>query len=235
MDSEPHHFRRRVRMPAGRHFAVTWAIPDDFGGMTEAMFRRSRAFDQLGGVAVDVLTFDARPDYPALEATLRGQGVLSAGVRIVNLYDWLREHALSARDADAHAAAQAFAPIKGGEGVQLRTRDGQAMSRVRTDAHGNALQIDHLRADGTVVVSDRRDVRRAGTVGGRSVVLCDRRGKPVRAWAGIWGLYTAWLDELTGSTSSYMIVDSKTIATFMLSYRRPHVVTVHLVHGSHRG
>ena len=30
----------RVELPEGRHFAVTWSIPDEFGGMTDAMLRR---------------------------------------------------------------------------------------------------------------------------------------------------------------------------------------------------
>ena len=54
-------------MPRGPQFAVTWSIPDDYGGMTAAMLARSSAFSRLGGVPVDVLTFDARPDTADLE------------------------------------------------------------------------------------------------------------------------------------------------------------------------
>ena len=57
-------------MPQGRHFAVTWSIPDDYGGMTAAMLARSSAFSRLGGTPVDVLTFDARPDTADLEGRL---------------------------------------------------------------------------------------------------------------------------------------------------------------------
>ncbi len=81
-------------MPQGRHFAVTWSIPDDYGGMTAAMLQRSSAFSRLGGTPVDVLTFDARPDTADLEVRLRERGVVDHGVRLVNLYDWLRGHPL---------------------------------------------------------------------------------------------------------------------------------------------
>ena len=64
-------------------------------------------------------------------------------------------------------------------------------------------------------------------------MLCDERGVPVRSWARIHHLYRAWLDALTAKQPSFMIVDSKTSANFMLDYRRPHVVTAHVVHNSH--
>ena len=44
-------------LTATRQFAVTWGIPDDFGGMTRALLARSAAFARRGA-PVDVLTFD---------------------------------------------------------------------------------------------------------------------------------------------------------------------------------
>ena len=64
-------------------------------------------------------------------------------------------------------------------------------------------------------------------------MLCDAQGVPVRSWRRVWPLYRAWLDRLTAGERSWMIVDSKTSANFMLGYRRPHVVVAHLVHNSH--
>src|SRR5690606_12939921 len=74
---------------------------------------------------------------------------------------------------------------------------GPVRRRVRRDADGAVLQIDHLRVDGTLVLSDRRDCAERGVSGGRSIVLCDESGAPVRSWRRIWHLYTAWLDRLT--------------------------------------
>ena len=222
----------RVRLPEGRHFAVTWSIPDEFGGMTDAMLRRSAAFSRLSGVHVDVLTFDARPDTRRLEQALRDRGRLADGVRVLNLYDWLREHPLAG--GSLRLDGDVFAPLTEAETTELRRRGEVVTSRIRRDVAGRMLQIDHYRDDGTLVLSDRRDARELGTVGGRSVVLCDAAGRPVRSWRRIWPLYTAWLDALTGGEPTFMIVDSKTMAPFMLTYRRPHVITAHVVHGSHR-
>ncbi|MFE5409541.1 glycosyltransferase [Microbacterium sp. NPDC056569] len=221
------------RLPVGRHFAVTWSIPDDFGGMTEAMLRRSRAFDRVCATPVDVLTFDARPDYPELVERLRADGALSGGIRILNLYDWLRDHELPAVNGHPEFPTADPALPADSDGA-VRLRGGDVMSRLRQDAQGRVLQVDHLRQDGSLLLTDRREVPRRGEPGGRRLVLHDRQGRPVRSWRRIWDLYADWLDALTAGQSSYFIVDSKTVAGFMAQYRRRHVVTAHLVHGSHR-
>ena len=223
-------------MPQGRHFAVTWSIPDDYGGMTAAMLQRSSAFSRLGGTPVDVLTFDTRADTADLELRLRERGVIDQGVRFVNLYDWLRGHPLPG--GSLRPERHVFTPLGDADAdadatVACRHRD-TVTSRTRSDDQGRTLQVDHYRDDGTLVLSDRRDTRSRGAVGGRSIVLCDETGRPVRSWARIWPLYTAWLDALTGGMPSFMIVDSKTIAPFMVEYRRQHVITAHVVHASHR-
>jgi poly(glycerol-phosphate) alpha-glucosyltransferase len=224
---------RTPYLPHGRHFAVTWSIPDDFGGMTEAILRRSRAFREVSGTPVDVLTFDTRPDHPALAVRLRQAGSLGEGIRILNLYDWLRDHELP-QPGGPTPPITADEPISDGAPSTQRMRDGRVISRVVRDAGGGMLQTDHFRTDGTLLLTDRRDVRHRGTLGGRRLVLYDRDGRPARAWTRAWALYAEWLDALTDGIPSFMIVDSKTIAPFMQTYRRPHVVTVHLIHGSHR-
>lgn len=221
-----------IRMPQGRHFAVTWSIPDGFGGMTSALLQRSRAFRRLAGAEVSVLTFGDRDDAPRVTSRLREQGALIDGVHLVNLYDWLRENALPEgtlrRDRDA------FTPLHPTDTSLAVTRhDGTVLNRCRRADDGSALQVDHYRADGSLLLSDRRDTVHRGAVGGRSVVLCDLSGSPVRSWRSIRGLYFAWLDRLTAGERSFMVVDSKATARFMAGYRRRNVVTVHLVHGSH--
>lgn len=216
-------------LPRGRHFAVTWSIPDDFGGMTSALLRRSRAFVRLGGVAVDVLTLDTRPDYPSVEARLRAAGELVDGMLLVNLWDWLRDAPL---DAAETLDLTGFDPLRGA-GRAESTRDGRVLTRTRTAADGEVLQVDHYRADGTLVASDRRDTAERGRPGGRSVVLCGADGAPVRSFPSAWALYRWWLDALRQREPSFIVVDSKTVARFALTYRRKRAVVVHVVHNSH--
>ena len=218
-----------VTFPSGRQFAVTWGIPDDFGGMTSALLHRSRTFVELAGKPVDVLTFEARTDYPQVEKRLRDRGLLVDGMSLINLWDWLRENAIApdapgALDLGKHE----FTPLGSDPAYLSAWRGEHELTRTRADGD-TTLQVDYYREDGSLLASDRRDP----VAGGRSVVLCDSSGAPVRSWGGIWGLYRFWLDVLRDREPSFMIVDSKTTANFMATYSRKRAVILHLVHGTH--
>ncbi|MHA7180895.1 glycosyltransferase [Arthrobacter sp. MDB2-24] len=203
--------------------------------MTSAMLRRSRAFVTEGGQHVDVLTFDYQPDYPDIACELEASGAMIPGMRLRNLWDELRslpDTTLgSARSAPrVKGAYQRIAP---GEG-EAELFAGEPRRRVRYDATGAVvLQIDYLRADGSVYVSDRRDLDEPGTEGGRLVSLCDGDGCHVASWNQMWPLYLFWLDVVVADRETFMIIDSKSTANFITRYRRPNVITMHLVHNSH--
>lgn len=222
---------RAARLPDGRQFVLTWSIPADYGGLTAALLQRSRLFDRLGGAAVDVLTCDDREDPARVAADLARREALSERVRVVNLWQWLRENSLAGR---AVTPADGFAPLApGDDGVTEDRSGGRVIRRVRRDASDALQQIDHLRHDGTLAASDRRDVPRADGRVRRVVVTCDEDGSPSAAWKGVRAVYTAWLDRLTGGETSFLLVDSKTVARFAAGYRRRHVVVLHVIHGSH--
>lgn len=223
----------QVSFPAGRQFALTWSIPDGYGGMTSALLHRSRAFAQLSGHPVDVLTFDARPDYPQLENDLRERGELGSGVRLINLWEWLRHHDIA---TDAPGAVtldkHQFTPLAADEAFVSTWRGDRELTRARM-LGALTLQVDYYREDGSLLASDRRDTLERGVEGGRAVVLCDRAGTPIRSFGSAWALYRFWLDVLRDREPSFMIVDSKTVANFMATYRRKRAVVIHVVHGTH--
>lgn len=119
-------------LPQGRQLALTWSIPDAPGGMTAAMLRRSRAFVDVAGTEVDVLTFEPRPDYAAVRERLTALGELVPGVRLRNLYE------------------------------DLRGVDAAGPGTVETVANGDVLRIEHRRADGSLAVLDERPAHRGG-------------------------------------------------------------------------
>ena len=212
-------------LPEGRSLAVTWGLTREFGGMTNAMLRRSRAFVRVGGVPVEVLTFDAREDYLAIEQSLRVDGRLIDGIRLRNLWDEVTEMTDPGpppRQAKERAL-EAFSPLEptGSRTVQ------------RAAADGTLLQLDRRRADGTVAVSDRRDVREPGRLGGRSIVVCDAHGEPLFGFTRPWPFYSWWLDTVIGDDVTHLLVDSKTAANFVLEYRNPRATRIHVVHNSH--
>lgn len=220
-----------ARLPEGRQFVLTWSIPPGFGGLTAALLQRSRLFDRRGGAMVDVLTCDDRDDAARVASELARRDALSERVRVTNLWDWLRENTLTGR---AVTPGDGFAPLAA-DAVDTTEEHsaGRLVRRVRTDAAGAVQQIDHLRADGSLAASDRRDVPRADGRTKRVVVVCGADGSPVCAWNGVRAVYAAWLDRLTAGERAFLLVDSKAMARFAAGYRRRHVVVLHIVHGSH--
>lgn len=213
-----------VHFPRGRYYALTWGIPDAYGGMTRTMLHRSRAFRRLGGVEVEILTIDDRPDYAELSDRLLAAGELVDGLRIRNLWDDLRARPPKA----ARHAPEPVAPLVPAEGDLVVAHGGVVLLRERRDRDGGLIGADRFRRDGTILATERV------VDGRRSIVLYDEAGRPLRRWRSRWALYRWWLDRVFGGRLSFLLIDSKTTARFIPDYRRENVVTVHIVHASHR-
>lgn len=216
-------------LPPGRQLAITWSIPNAFGGMTAAMLRRSRSFARLASAEVDVLTFDGRPDYPAVRARLTDLGELVDGVRLHNLYERLRTEVAAPGAIDVEPAVAGMRDAVRREAGQ----DGAARLEVRSP-DGRA-RIAHLRADGSLAVLDERE-RPAGPR--RLITAFDADERPVRQWRSARACYAEWIAEVAGVAGggdgdAFAIVDSKTAARFMAHIRVPGLVTLHVVHNAH--
>jgi poly(glycerol-phosphate) alpha-glucosyltransferase len=216
-----------IALPRGHHYAVMWGIPDNYAGMTNSMLHRSRAFVELAGAEVTILTYEHRDDYDVVRKRLRDRGALNDGVHVANLWEDLRrwdDVQLKQTEPSFHPGVEAtFEPL-GDRGDHssplvhvLRDRD-------------DIRQVDYFRADGTLLGSDRRDLPGEEP---RAFVLCDTSGAPLGGWHGAWGLYENWLDSLPRDPVAWMIVDSKTSANHLTHYHRDDVVRLHVVHGSH--
>ena len=219
-------------LPAGKHFAVTWSVPVVHGGRTNSMLHRSRAFAAEGGAPVEILTFDNFRDYPEIRRTLTGQGKLTDGVTLRNIWEDLVHLAGDAPVLPADLAG--FSPL-GETGTPVTTVEGGPSRRTqRFAANGTTLlQTDYLRENGSLFLSDRNDIDVPGQHGGRALTLCNAQGLPVEQWRSSWEMYRSWLDHLTGGDDSYFIVDNKHAATFMKTYRRPTATVFLMVHDSH--
>lgn len=204
-----------------RQLAVTWGIPDRFGGMTEALLHRSRLFAAAGARA-EVVTFEPRPDYGAVRAELEARGELAGGVGLRNIYEDFRRRADEPCPVDALPAPAERPPDEVNDtasGTVLRWRDGAALARV-----------EHRRADGSLAVLEQRPHPEASH---RVVTSFDAAERTTGQWASVRRFRFAWLDELVAGRPTVAIVDSKTAARWMQHYRRPLVTRIHLVHGAH--
>lgn len=213
----------RFDLPVRRQFAVTWGIPDAFGGMTAAMLHRSRSFVQLAGATVDILTFEPRPDMAAVRSRLTGQGELIRGMHLRNLYEDLRH--VERMPQPVPVRPDLATPPRG----ECVASPGGSLWQWREA--GEVVRAEHRRADGSLALLDER--RRVGPR--RLITSFDPVGVPTGQWRSASALYFDWLDTIVADEPAVAIVDSKTTANILQHYRRDHVTTIHLVHGSHRG
>ena len=218
----------RIELPAGTHYVSMWDIPDNYAGMTASMLQRSRGFVVHGQVEVTILTFEHRESYDDVRVRLSASGAMIDGMRLINAWEDLS----SWTDNQLHTAKQTFdrPVLEGWEPLtQHAPDDGPHVRQLRNES-GRHIQIDHLRPDGTLLASDRRH---GADLGDRSVILCDTRGEPLGAWRRASSMFALWLDTLPRDPLAWIIADSKTSANSLIGYRRPDVVKLHVVRGSH--
>jgi poly(glycerol-phosphate) alpha-glucosyltransferase len=218
-----------IALPDGHHYALTQDIRDHYAGMTVSLLHRSRAFVELTGAEVTIVTFKHRDDWDPIRKRLRARGAMVEGMHLVNLWEDLRGW----DDEKLKQAAPTFAPGAESTFDPLGER-GDHANPLRSTLHdkdNGVLQVDYFRVDGTLLASDRRNVPGDNR---RAITLCDRSGSPLGTWRRARHLHWAWLDSLPRDPIAWFICDSKTIANHLLGYHRDDAVTIHVVHGSHR-
>lgn len=211
------------RANADRVFDLTWSIPEDFGGLTKVMLRRSRNFVTRLGLGVDVLTLDYRLDVSEARARLRASGELIDGMELRNA--WAEVASFDRRQLQSFGGTATGAGIPTAP-VSLETRSCPQYVEY-LDADGQVVRVDHLRADGSVCVVDDRTGEK------RRLVLVDPAGRYVSEFSRARDFYFAWLDAAIGSDDAVLINESKYIATFLYHYRRDHIRIGQVLHNSH--
>lgn len=209
-------------LASARQFALTWGIPEEFGGMTAALLRRSRALATVAGTPIDIVTFDPAPDLSRTRERLSARGELVDGMSIRNVFEDLRQRARPAIDVPNRPGLSRRPPdedVRGSDGSVLRWREGDKV--VRTE---------HRRTDGSLALLDEQQRRSRPR---RLLTSFDAAGATTGQWASASALYFEWLDELVGGDPAVVTVDSKAVARMLQNYQRPTVTLVYVVHGSH--
>jgi poly(glycerol-phosphate) alpha-glucosyltransferase len=215
------------QLPAGTQYALTVNIPENYGGMTASMLQRSRAFVKHAGVDVTILTYEHTPDLDIRRARLRERGAIIDGITVANVWEdvrlWDDARLRRAEGTFEWAVPDDFEPLgQRGDAVD-------PWKRQLLDRSGEPAQIDYVRDDGTVLLSDQA----AEPGRRRRLVLCDTAGRPIGAWSSMFPFYAQWFDSLKRDPVAWIIVESKSSANMMMRYQRPDVALLHVVRGSH--
>lgn len=221
-------FRRSRILPTIPIFDITWTIPEDFGGLTSMVLRRSSAFSEVDRRRIDILTLSPALDLPAKTRELKETGWLAKRVKLRNLWHELRQ----AKDRELYKlAGNVDEPVAGDE--ELLPQSGQEDSERRSKSD-QLLQVNRYRVDGSLLVSDRRDTTKKGKLGGRRITLFDRAGEIVTQWTSARSLYHSWIDYVTDGKDAAVICDSARVGTLLDNYRRDNVHVTQVIHTNHR-
>lgn len=177
---------------------------------------------------MEVLTLAPGMDPRHRMRQLRRQGYISKQVRIRNMWHELRR----ASDSELSAMRGTTAEIVLGDELHLPQRGKQDVER--TDDAGALLQVNRFRRNGSLLLTDRQDVKKRGARGGRRLTLFNRRGRPIAQWSSATSFYHAWLDSVAhNDPASVLISDSAFVGAMMHSYRRESVALVQVLHSHH--
>lgn len=214
-----------VALPDDPIYGLTWSIGKEFGGLTNVLLHRNDVFSKLGRRRIDILTLASNFDTRVVRLRLWKQGYIGKRVRLRNVW----EEMSSASDAALLKRYGRTGPER--PAILLPYQGKKQAKRLTED--GEELQVDTFRSDGTLLLSDRRDMEKEGVLGGREVTLLTRKGVPVARWRDLHDFYFAWFDHVTGPGHAFLVNDSHHVAKFLHKYRRANVTTVQALHNSH--
>jgi poly(glycerol-phosphate) alpha-glucosyltransferase len=245
----------RALLPADPIYVLLSVVPESFGGLTTAALQRSTGFSETDVRPIEVLTKSDEMIDPAVRTDqLRTSGQIGEKVRIRNV--WFEIMALADEDLAALSTisplvipsddepierAMSLSPLGVDEYDDRRAqseRDQEEASAhrrlFRKAEDGTVLQVDHMRpGDGTLAISDRRDLRTRGARGGRLITLFTRGGQPAAQWRSLKEMYHSWMDLVIGSRESILIIDSAPTGGLFFDYQRDNVTTVQCIHTHH--
>jgi|GEM_PF-1566999 len=204
-------------------YELTWSFPENFGGLTSVYLHRAAALSKATGSEISLLTLAPDVDPVVDTERLRNSGHLAEGARIRNLWSELRTM--------DDASLEGFATRGSGfVAEEIRPDSGDGIERVRLGEDGKVAQVDRYRPDGSVYVSDRRDVPPRNS---RVITLWDRSGRAVGQFRTATDLYSSWLDHVFAGQPSWLIIDSQFVGGLLHGYQRANVVKAQVIHSSH--
>lgn len=208
-------------------FTLLNDVRQNYGGMTKAAFRRSEAIAGYEKLPVRILTFDEKPNYPAIEAEIRTTGELEH-CRLLNFCCAVA--ALSeSKEFARHVANNVKAlPAKPRKKAKPQNSDAYAVANEETDEVSTRSYFSRrglFMTIETTKVAPKRETVTYFHQGGlrRRAVYQGSLGK----------LKELWLDYLIGEDQAMLVIDDNRIGRLFKTYTRPNVGKLFVQHTSH--
>jgi poly(glycerol-phosphate) alpha-glucosyltransferase len=220
-----HRFPHKGLLPEGRHYALTWGIAYEFGGMTTVVLDRSSAFARQDNRRVEILTLSPEMKTQDRDKELHADKRIDRRVKIRNLWkdltawpDRKLRRMVGTLDVEERAI----------EDVVPRAED--CWSEYRKADDGILLQVDRYHDRGHLLVIDRMDMGKRGKRSGRRITLFDRAQNIIGQWPTARAFYHAWLDVVFDEKPTYLISDSSFTGALIHDYRRDNVILCQVMH-----
>jgi poly(glycerol-phosphate) alpha-glucosyltransferase len=210
-------------MPEGAYFSASGTIRANAGGQTRALLMRNRLLAQRAGIEPTIVTFDAVSSYAETRASLRADGLLVDPMRLLNIFEWYRDHSVD----HLEPIGEALPDIENHQRVDEAHPDGTVHRTEYLSWETGAAAIrDYLRPDGSVYARI--------PVHSTELTLVNSKGLPVARWPTVAGWHQYWIRELTPpDTRAFIITDSRFELAHVLGLQGDQFHLIHLIHNIH--
>jgi poly(glycerol-phosphate) alpha-glucosyltransferase len=219
-----------ITLPDGQYFALSGRIHPRSGGQTRALLMRNRLFAEWSGIEPTLLSFDETPEYPEIRKTLRTQGQLIDGTRLLNIYEWYRDNSVD----QLEPTGESLPVAEGLDALDIPHPDGGLYQTKYKHRHlGDVVFVDYRRADGSVYLRAPTGNATATSVATK-VILVNSKGQPVRSWPNrvAWRRY--WITSLIEPKQrAFLICDSRFALAGLLPIEDERLHVLHLIHNIH--
>lgn len=208
-------------------YHLLWSIPESFGGLTHVCLKRATMLSEADKRRMDILTLAPNFDAASRQEELRSDGLIGDLVQIRNLWSELR----SASDEYLRTITGAVdtvvddserTPTTGHHDFEL------------LGASGEVLQTARFRSDGSLLATDRLDVKSPGQVGGRRVTLYSESGDAISQWRSATAFYAAWIEAVLRDEPSIIVCDSAFVGGLFAGRKFDQAKFVQVLHSHHR-
>ncbi|MGO1571542.1 MAG: glycosyltransferase [Canibacter sp.] len=219
---------RAKTLPEAPTFVLTDSVPEPFGGVTTAVLAHCNALAGLGHRDVTMLTFSNQLAFTAEEVRQR---LVTAGRLHLSVH--FRNTWFDLRTLPDAILATLESPKTEFVEVQRTAFDGRFII-TRSNEAGDVLQVDRFREDGTLAVSDRRDMRIPGQFGGRLITVFSRGGAIIKQWTALDDLRRSWLAYLMNRRElNILLAERLTSSNVLADWKPSNVVFVQCIHSNH--